>query len=191
MNVMYEIEIKVELSEAEKDILVSTLPAHGFNFVESTPQDDFYVEAKKSEFEAYGGKYDLKRYRHDADSYIYTEKVWELIGGKATRREIEREVSKEEFDAVVASFPEASRVTKQRDWYKGEFDGQPISFTIDSAKFTHSPSMRYFIEAEIGVEHADETVAARDTVLRFLKKILNRSEIVESPGMFTMVFEKK
>lgn len=188
---MYEIEVKVELSEVEKEKLLTDLPSHGFNFVESTPQDDFYVEAKKSEFAAYGGKYDLKRYRHEADTYIYTEKVWELIGGKATRREMEKEVTQAEFEEAVVAFPNASRVTKQRDWYSGVFEGAEISFTLDSAKFTHSPAMRYFVEAEIAVERAEDTAAARETVLNFLKTILDREEIVESPGMFTMVFEKK
>lgn len=188
---MYEIEIKVELTEQERSKLIANLPAHGFDFVESTPQDDFYVAAEISEFAAQGGKYNLKRYRHEGDEYIYTEKVWELIEGAVTRREIENTVSDVEFAGALAKYPDAARVTKIRDWYSGEFDGRGISFTIDSAKFSHSPAVRHFVEAEIAVEQADETAAARETVLRFLKKVLNRSEIVESPGMFTMVFEKK
>jgi len=188
---MYEIEIKVELTEQERSELLVELPKHGFEFVESTPQDDFYVEAKVSQFAEYGGKYDLKRYRHEGEDYIYTEKVWELIDGVATRREIENVVTKDEFDEAIVEYPNASRVTKVRDWYSGSFEGQGISLTIDGAKFSHSPAVRYFVEAEIAVVHADETAAARSVVLNFLTTILKRDEIVESPGMFTMVSEKR
>jgi adenylate cyclase class IV len=188
---MYEIELKVELTEDEKMRLPTDIQALGFKFVETTPQDDYYVEAKLSQYAAQGGKYDLKRYRHEADTYIYTEKVWELIAGKATRRETEQEVSQTDFDAAVAAFPNAARVTKQRDWYTGEHMGRTISFTLDTTKFTHSPAMRYFVEAEIAVEEADDTAAARGVVVDFLKTVLHRSEIVESPGMFTMVYEQK
>jgi hypothetical protein len=51
--------------------------------------------------------------------------------------------------------------------------------------------MRYFVEAEIAVEDADDTAAARSVVVDFLKTVLHRSEIIESPGMFTMVYEQK
>lgn len=180
---MYEVEIKIELSESQKDTLVSTFKDRGYASKGNTPQNDYYIEAKPS---PYGGL-DLKRYRNEVGTFIYTEKVWELIDGKKFRKETEHTVSKEEFEKAVIDFPNAVKIIKNRAW----FDGGRMSLTIDSVKFDHSPSIRYFIEAEIGVTDKAELTKAKDEIKFFLQDILNTTALVEAPGMFTMAFEKK
>jgi hypothetical protein len=51
--------------------------------------------------------------------------------------------------------------------------------------------VRYFIEVEIGVTDKAELAKAKDEIKYFLQEILNTTELVEAPGMFTMAFEKK
>jgi adenylate cyclase class IV len=182
---MYEVEIKVELTAEEKDKLISLFKERGFLFKGVTPQSDFWPEAKESE---YGG-YDIKRYRKEADKYFYTEKMWELFeGDKPVRRENEHEVTKEEYESKLIEYPSALSIKKDREWFKGSFSGTDISITIDSVKFDHSPNIRYFLEAEIGVKNKEYVAETKELIRNFLKEILNRSELFESPGMFGMAF---
>jgi adenylate cyclase class IV len=183
---MYEIEIKVELSNNERLELIESFKKRNFVSKGVTPQNDYYVEAHESPY----GAFDLKRYRNEDGKFIYTEKVWELINEKPFRREDEHEVSKEEFEAKIVEFPNALKIVKDREWFVGSYQDAEISITIDSVKFNHSPDMRYFIEAEIGVTDKEVVSKTRELIENFLKDILNREEIVESPGMFKMAFRK-
>ena len=133
---MYEVEIKVELTAKEREDLVAKFKAHGFTFKGITPQNDYYIEAKKS---PYGG-YDLKRYRKEAEKYIFTQKVWDTAGGQPARQENEHEVSKEEYESAVKQFPEATKVIKNREWFDAVFKDKKMSVTIDTTKFDHSPA---------------------------------------------------
>ena len=183
---MYEVEIKVELTEDEKGKLVDSFKERGFLSKGTTPQCDFWIEAKESE---YGG-YDIKRYRMEGDKYFYTEKMWELCNGNPVRKENEHEVPKEEYDSKRREFPEVLSIKKDREWFAGNYKGEDISITIDSVKFDHSPSVRYFIEAEIGITNKEDFAKTREFIEDFLKEILNRTEIVDAPGIFKMVFKK-
>ena len=106
------------------------------------------------------------------------------------RKEHEREVTHHEFACEIAKYPEAISFIKQRDWYKGTYKGQDISVTIDSVTFDHSPAMRYFTEAEIGVETKKAVGPTKAVILECLKDLLGKAEIRESPGMFSMAFKK-
>lgn len=183
---MYEVETKIELTIEEKQQLLWDFKGRGFLSEGITPQNDFYVEAKKS---PHGG-YDLKRYREESGKFIYTEKIWEIVDGQPVRRENEHGVSEKEFRSTIAQFPDALKIIKDREWYACKFRNVDISVTIDSIKFDHSKSMRYFIEAEIDVQDKKDVTKAKNLIKDFLKDILKRSEIVEAPGMFTMAFEK-
>lgn len=68
---MYEIETKVELTLEEKQKLIVTFTREHFTSRGITPQHDVYIEAKES---PHGG-FDLKRYRHEGDEYLYTGMV--------------------------------------------------------------------------------------------------------------------
>ena len=184
---MYEVEFKVELKSEEKKLLIENLIAEGFEFKRLTPQNDYYVKANKSEH----GGYDLVRYRHEADKYIYTEKIWEVIDGQKARKENEHEVAKKHFDSAILQHLDAIKVIKDREWYTGKYDNKEISVTIDSVKFDHSPKMRFFVEAEIDVENSNEVAATKVLIQEFLKFILRKSELIDSPGMFMMAFEKR
>ncbi|MES2223575.1 MAG: hypothetical protein V4469_01420 [Patescibacteria group bacterium] len=184
---MYEVELKIELTEDEKEKLISLFKERGFLSKGVTPQNDFWPEATESE---YGG-YDIKRYRKEGDKYFYTEKMWELFeGGKPVRRENEHEVTKEEYESKLVEYPDSLKIKKDREWFAASFDGQNISITIDSIKFDHSPSIRYFLEAEISVKNKEEVAKTKEIIHGFLREILNKSELIESPGMFKMAFQK-
>lgn len=184
---MYEVEIKVELTKEEKDSLILEFKARNFEFKGLTPQNDFYIEAEKS---IHGG-YDLKRYRSEAGKYIFTQKTWETSGDTKARREDEHEVTKEEFDSTILNYPNAIKIIKDREWYKGIFKDKNISLTIDTVKFDHSPNIRYFLEAEIDVPEKAEVAFTKELISDFLKDILHKPEIIEAKGMFTMTFDKK
>jgi len=183
---MYEVELKVELTDIERQKLLTLFKGAGFQSKGVTPQHDLYIEAKES---PYGG-FDLKRYRNEDGNYIYTEKVWEMIEGEPTRKEIEHAVSKEAFDAASAQFPDVLVIQKDREWFSGSYEGEEISITIDAVQFNHSAHMRYFIEAEIGIEDKHAVVKTKNLIKAFLKSILGKSEIIEAPGMFTMAFKR-
>lgn len=181
----------MELTKEEKENLFSLFKEKGFEFRKTTPQKDFYVEAKMSPHRGEGGVHDLKRYRQEGDTFLYTEKIWEMVDGHLARQEEEYEVSKEMFEQELKKFPNAVKVEKTRDWFWGESEGEKISITIDSVKFNHSRDKRYFIEAEIDVEDKNKTKEIKELINRFLKEILGKNEIIESPGMFTMTVKKK
>ena len=63
---MYEVELKVEITEKEKEELIKSFKVKNYLFKGITPQDDFYIEAKES---PYGGQ-DLKRYRKEGGKFI-------------------------------------------------------------------------------------------------------------------------
>ncbi len=183
---MYEVEIKIELTEKERKDLVLALQKQGFVSKGITPQNDYYIEAKESPFTGF----DLKRYRNEAGKYIYTEKIWELIDNLPFRKENEHEVTKKEFEAKIAEFPKALKIVKNRDWYKGSYQGIEISVTIDSVKFDHAVDVRHFIEAEIDIAEKKEVPKTKEFIRGFLKELFNKQEIVEAPGMFTMAFKQ-
>lgn len=184
---MYEVELKIEILESEKEAYLQTLKSKGFSFIKSSSQHDVYIEAKES---PHGG-YDLKRYRHEDDKYIYTEKIWEVTDDNIkARKENEREVTHHEFACEVAKYPEVVSFKKQRDWYTGIYDNHEISLTIDSVKFDDSSDMRYFTEAEIGVENKEEVGPTKQIIIGCLKELLGKEELYEAPGMFMMAFKK-
>jgi adenylate cyclase class IV len=188
---MYEVELKVELTKEEKQKLEKAFKERGFEFRKQTPQKDYYVEAKKSPYYDQGGKYNLRRYRDEDGELIYTAKIWEMVDEHLARQEEEYEVSREKFDEEIQKYPEAIKIEKARDWYWGKYKGQKISLTIDTVDFDHSPETRYFFEAEIDVDDKDKTKETKDLIRDFIKEVLVKEEVVEAPGMFSMAFEKK
>jgi adenylate cyclase class IV len=189
----YEVEYKVELSEAEAENLRTLFKEKGFTAGGVDQQDDYYVEAKESQvYKGKGVGYDLKRYRNESGTVFYTEKTWEMAGDVPARKELEHEVTFAEFETEIAKYPNALKIKKQREWFEGSSADLPeISVTIDSTKFDHSPSVRYFIEAETNTDDINEVPARKEKIIVFLKDILGKDEIVESPGMFSMAFKKK
>lgn len=188
---MYEVELKVELTKDEKKSLVKTFEERGFEFRKTTPQKDYYIEAKKSPYYEQGGSYDLKRYRDEDNKLIYTAKTWEMVNGNLARQEEEFEVSRDKFDEEIQKYQEAIKIEKVRDWYLGEYRGEKISLTVDTVDFDHSPETRYFMEAEIDVDDKNKTKSTKDLINDFLKDILGKDEVIEAPGMFKMAFEKE
>lgn len=189
----YEVEFKVELSEVEVKDLKVLFIERGFTSEGVDQQDDYYIEAKVSPvYKGSGTGYDLKRYRNESGKIIYTEKTWEMVGDTPARQEAEHEVTQDEFEVEIAKYPDAIKIKKHREWFSGSSDTLPsISITIDSVKFDHSPSMRYFIEAEITTEDINEVKDTQEKIVEFLKDILKKNEIIESPGMFTMALKKR
>ncbi|MEN9605058.1 MAG: hypothetical protein RJB39_743 [Candidatus Parcubacteria bacterium] len=184
---MYEVECKVEITEAESKQFPNQCKEHNFQFKGSTAQHDVYIEATQS---PHGGN-DLKRYRNEDGRYVYTEKIWEKAqDGTLARRENEHEVTVEEFEREINKYPDAVTIKKERAWFKGNYNDEAISLTIDSVKFNHSPRMRYFVEAEIGVDDVEQVAETKGRIVGFLKVLLARTEIKESPGMFTMAFKQ-
>lgn len=183
---MYEVEYKVEINKTEQEELFSFF--EGLNFIkkDSVLQNDYYIQADDS---VYGG-YDLKRYRSEGDKYFYNQKIWEDLNGEKIRKEIEREVSEEEYLDEVNKNPKALKIEKNRQSYVGNYEGREIHVDMDNVKFDHSPSMRFFIEVEIMCENKEDVKENKEFVINFLKKALNREELIESHGMFTMAFKK-
>lgn len=184
----YEVEYKVELTEDEAKTLKELFIARNFPSKGIDQQDDYYIEAKESPI--YKG-FDLKRYRNESGTIIYTEKIWEIAGNTPARKELEHIASQEEFEEAISKYPEAVKIKKQREWFTGNSkDLSNISITIDTVKFDHSPSIRYFIEAETNTDVINEVKDLKERIIEFLKDILNKDQIIESPGMFTMAFKK-
>lgn len=184
---MYEVEFKVEITEAESKQFPNQCKEKGFQFKKSTAQHDIYTEARPS---PYGGN-DLKRFRKEGNEYIYTEKIWEkALDGTMARQEREHHVTEQDFINVLNTCKDAVTISKERAWFSGSYNGEAISLTIDSVKFAHSPRMRYFIEAEIDVEDVNKVAETKARIINFLKELLGRAEIIESPGMFSMAFKK-
>ncbi len=185
---MYEVECKVEITEEEKEGLIKLFKERGFAAEGTDQQNDYYVEAKDSP--VYEG-YDLKRYRDESGTIFYTEKIWEMAGGVPARKELEHEVTREEFESEIAKFPNSINIRKRREWFAGKHGDADVSVTIDSVKFDHSPGLRYFIEAETNTNDIDEVKALKDAMIEFLKDVLGKDQIIESPGMFTMALKKR
>lgn len=179
---MYEVEIKVELTDAERQELRTALTEKGFSATKVTPQADYYVEVKDS---PYGGR-DLKRYRDEDGKLIYTEKIWEKHNGELARKENEREVTQEEFNEARAKYSKVPFIKKQREWFKGSYKNIPISFTIDTVELSNSKKNRYFVEAEIDVKDINEVSKTKEFLKGFLKDLLKKSEIIEAPGMASL-----
>jgi len=184
---MYEIEYKVEITREEREKLLKLFKEKGFKLKRITPQNDFYTEAEKSSF----GGYDFKRYRNEDGKFIFTEKVWEKVGGEPVRKESENELSKDEFESIISKFPKAIKIKKDREWFAGSYKGKDISVTIDTVKFDHSFGTRYFIEGEILSGDKSKVSELKGLIIEFLKESLNKKEIINAPNMFTMAFEKK
>jgi hypothetical protein len=186
---MYEVEYKTEISEAERDKLIFLFELNHFgNFLKkpSVLQNDYYIEAQES---PYGG-FDLKRYRDEGDKYFYTEKIWEDVNGSKARKETEKEISKEELKAGIENSPVIIKLQKTRDRFVGEYRGKEIHIDMDSVKFDHCPSMRYFVEAETMTEIKENIKELKELMKNFLKESLGKDEITEAKGMFTMAFKK-
>lgn len=182
---MYEVEYKVEITKDEQDMLFALFNTQNFERKETVTQNDYYVEAVPSEH----GGFNLKRYRDEGSKVVYAEKVWEVIDGQKVRKEVEHEVSREEFDRELVKYPSALKIIKDRNSFTGKLADKVMHIDMDDVKFDHSLQMRYFIEAEVLVEDKGEVNSTRDTLVAFLKESLSR-EIVESPGMFSMAFKK-
>jgi|GEM_PF-2043155 len=188
---IYEVEVKIELTKDEKEKLLDVFKEKGFKFKKTTSQKDFYLEANKSQYYDQCGGYNIRRYRDEGGELIYTGKIWEMVEGHLTRLEDEYNVTKEKFDDEIKKFPNAAKIEKNRDWFDGEYEGKNISITIDTVKFSHSPDTRYFIEAEIRVEDKNKTKETKDFLISFMEELLGRDEIVEAPTMSTMILEGK
>jgi adenylate cyclase class IV len=184
---MYEIEYKTEITKGEKESLASKLSRYGFMPKKSVIQNDFYIEAKES---PYGG-YDLRRYRDEGHAIFYTEKAWEKVGAGKARRETERKVSRPEFEAELIKYPNTIAIRKGRQSFSGTYRTKDITIDIDTVKFDHSPAERYFIEAEVIGTDKEEAPKIKDFLRDFIAEVLQKSQIIESPGMFTMAFEKR
>lgn len=183
---MYEVELKVEVTEAERAALDARF--RGAGFVAGDPLDinDYYVVAVDSPF----GGYDLERYRDAGSKIFYTAKTWEKVGDGLARREEEREVTRPEFDAALAKYPNPVTIKKTRQPFSGSWQGREIHVDMDAAKFDHSPDVRYFIEAEVITADASEVASLKEFVKSFLRESLGRDEIEEAWGMFTMALKK-
>jgi hypothetical protein len=183
---MYEVEFKIEITSEQESLVVTELTNRSFVSEEVFPINDFFIEAKKSEH----GGYDLKRYRQEGNAYIFTEKTWEKKDGMLARKEDEYEVSKEQFESVIAQHPEAIKIIKNRKEFHGNFEEKDITVAIDHVHFDHSPNTRFFIEGEILVPAIEEVEASRAFIKRFLLDLLGLDDVIESPGMFTMAMKK-
>jgi predicted adenylyl cyclase CyaB len=184
---MYEVEIKVEINSQDKETVISSLINQGFSEKGTLEQTDCYVEAEKS---PHGG-YDLKRYRNENGKVFYTQKTWEMNSGELARKEIENESTLDEMSSSIEKSIKPTTIRKVRKSLEGVYNGTKMHVDIDSIKFDHSPDMRYFIEAEIITANKEEVRGVKEIIREFLKELLGKSELTESPGMFTMAFEKK
>lgn len=188
---IYEVEIKIELTKDEKEKLERVLKERSFDFRGQTPQRDYYVEAERSPYYEQGGAYNLKRYRNEDGKIVCTTKVWEMVEGDVVRQEEEYEVSEEKLEEEIHKHPDLIKIEKTRDWYWGEFRGEKISLTIDAVDFDHSPNTRYFFEAEIGVSDKGKIKESKKLIEDFVKELLEKEKLIEAPGMFTVAFEKR
>jgi adenylate cyclase class IV len=183
---MYEVEYKVEISLEEQEALFALFESRNFLKKDSVLQNDYYIYIKESEH----GGHDLKRYRDEGGKYFYTEKTWEDINGTKARKEIEREASLGEFTKEINKYPNALKIQKMRQSYVGTYKDKKIHIDMDNVKFDHSSDMRYFIETEILVENKEDVKNTKEFLVGFLKEILNREDVLESPGMVAMALKK-
>jgi len=185
---MYEVEIKIEVTAGDMKKLVSALSERGFSHQDTVLQKDVYVKAVESLHNAF----DIERYRDEGGEYLYTKKAWEVENGESIRKEDEHPVSEEDFNGALARFPDALKVLKTRDYYHGFFENQKVTFSIDTIKFDHSESERYFIEPEIITSERAKVSEIKKLLRRFVSELLGIDEpqIVEAPGMFAMAYKK-
>ncbi len=183
---MYEVEYKVEITEDEREKLISLFEQNNFTKKLEVLQNDYYIWAQES---PYGGN-DLKRYRDEGEKYFYTEKVWEDVGGHPARKETEKGISKDELEEGIKNSPPILKIIKTRQPFVGIYKNKEIHIDMDSVKFDHSPGMRYFVEAEIVSDTKENVPELKQLMKNFLTESLRREEIVESPGMFSMAFKK-
>lgn len=186
ISCMYEVEFKVEITKTEREAVLGRLLENNFIDGGSASQLDCYIEAKES---PYGG-FDTKRFRHEGDEFIYTEKVWELMNGEMIRHEEEREISKEEFLSGLNSVNNPITIKKERQKLDGYYEGVKIHIDMDTVKFDHSVSERYFLETEILTEDKAQVKELREFIHKFLVFTLDRDDVVEASGMFSMAFLK-
>jgi len=184
---MYEVELKVEITKEEREKLLFVLENKNFIYSGMTPLNDYYIEGQES---PYGG-YNIKRYRQEDGKVIYTEKTWVMVGDTPSRKEDEHEVSIEVFNKEIAKFPNLIKIHKERDWFSGIYDGLDMGIMIDSVRFDHSVSTRYFIEAEVIVSDENKVKKIRGEILKFLQDLLDKPEIKEAHSMFSMALNKK
>ncbi len=188
---MYETEIKIEITDSQRELLLSECHKRGFVDKGNVSQRDYYIKALESQ---HGGlnAFDIERYRSEGEVFFYTKKVWEMEAGSAIRREEEREATEGECEAAIALYPHAIKIIKDRHYFDASFEGRDISLSIDSVKFDHSSTTRYFMEPEILVAEKAEVSETREFLRQFAASLLNIevSQIVEAPGMFAMAFKK-
>lgn len=183
----YEVEIKIEITAEEREKLLAKFKERNFVSKGTTQQNDYYIHAEATPI----GAYDIQRYRKDDDEYIYTEKFMEMVEGSLARRENQHSVTKEEFESKIQEFPNAVKIQKRREWFDAKNNGVDVSVIIDTVKFDHSPNVRYFIEPEMNTQDKTKVKEMREGLANFLRDLLEKSELIESPGMFHMAFEKK
>ncbi len=184
---MYEVELKTEITAEEKEQIIANLKNSGFTEKGSMAQIDYYVESEKS---SYGG-YNLKRYRNEDGNIFYTQKTWEMVNGERARKEEERKSSLDELSEGLKTSSHPITIKKDRQSFEGSYKDIKIHIDMDTIKFDHSTSMRYFIETEILTSNQKEIKEMREFIAEFLKQLLRKLELIESPGMFTMAFEKR
>ncbi len=183
---MYEVEYKVEITEEEKSKLEILFKESGYEIKSPVVQNDYYIEAKESPV----GGYDLKRYRDEGNRIFYTEKIWEEVEGGKIRKEVEHLVEMEVFQTELPKYPNTLKIQKTRQTFSGKYNDNDIHIDMDSIKFDHSPSVRYFIEAEVLSSDKNSVMDLKKSLIEFIKNSLGKSELVESPGMFNMAFNK-
>lgn len=185
---MYETEVKVELTDEVLERVLGFFKEKQYADWGTVPQEDLYVEATPSPY----GAFDIKRYRADGESFFYTEKVWEGEGETRVRKEVEREVSADEYLHAKTNLPAVVRIAKDRHSLTAIYRGRQISLSIDSVKFDHSPRVRHFFEAEIIVESRELVAETQKFIRQFIAEVLNiqESDIIEAPGMFALAFKK-
>ena len=183
---MYEVEYKVEITKKERDELIELFEKEGFLKKPETFLKDYFPEVNKSE---YGG-FNPIRYRDEGVRVIYTKKTWEKFNNEKIRKEIEHEVSREDLEFVLAQNTDTFTIQKHRQSFSGKYDGLDIHIDMDRVKFDHSPGERYFIEAETMSENKENVEKLRKLMIEFIKKSLNKTELIESPGMFSMAYKK-
>lgn len=185
---MYETEIKVELSVEKLQRLLGFIRRERYTDLGVTPQEDLYVEATPSPH----GSFDIKRYRADGPTFFYTEKVWEGEGEARVRREIEREITSDEYRQAKENLTPVVRITKDRYNFSANYGGRSLHLSIDNVKFDHSPQVRRFFEAEIIVRDKSEVPETKEFIRRFIAEALGIqvADIVEAPGMFALAYKK-
>lgn len=188
---MYEVEIKIELTETQRLELLQKFLELSFADKGIVPQQDYYIKAVLSE---YGDSkaFDIERYRCEGGKFFFTKKDWEVENGKPVRKEDEHEVTRQEFDSAVAKYPGAVKIIKDRHWFQSSFEDRNISLSIDSVRFDHSPAVRHFMEPEIVIEDKRNVPETKEFLRQFAAYLLGIevSQVVEAPGMFAMAFKK-